>query len=93
MQRLNVEYHNRILGLLDPGVSQEEVARRFAVARTTIVCLVQRVRQAETVADRPRPGQRRVTVQPQDNYICQRHLKDHFETAAETASVIIGNRE
>ena len=54
MTRLNNETRNRILG---PGVSQKEVVRRFEVARTTIVCLVQRVGQTGTVADRPRPGQ------------------------------------
>ena len=92
MPRLNNENRNRILGLLEAGVSQKEVARRFAVARTTIVRLVQRVRQTGTVADRPRPGQQRVTSRRQDNYIRQRHLRDRFQTAAETASVIIGNR-
>ena len=35
-------------------------------------------------------GQARVTSQRQDNYI--RHLRDRFQTAAATASVIIGNR-
>ena len=58
MPRLSNENRNRILGLLDAGVSQNKVSRRFNVARSTIVRLIQRVRQTGTVADRPRPGQR-----------------------------------
>ena len=69
MPRLSNENRNRILGLLDAGVSQNEVSRRFNVARSTIVRLIQRVRQTGTVADRPRPGNRRVMSRRQDN-IC-----------------------
>lgn len=92
MPRLNNDNRNRILGLLEAGISQSEVARRYNVARSTISRLVERVRLTGTVSDRPRTGQPRVTSQRQDNYIRQRHLRDRFATAAATASVIIGNR-
>lgn len=92
MPRLNNENRNRILGLLDAGISQKDIARRFNVDRTTIYRLVQRVRLTGTVNDRPRPGQVRVTSRRQDNYIRQLHLRHRFQTAAQTASVVIGNR-
>ena len=91
MPRLNNENRNWILGFLETGILQIEVARRFNVARSKICRLARRVRQTGTVAYRPRPGQARVTSR-QDNYIRQRHLRDRFQTAAATASVIIGNR-
>ena len=69
-----------------------EVARRFNIARPTICCLAQLVRQTGTVADRPRPGQARVTSQRQDNYHGQCQLRDRFQTAAASVSVIIGYR-
>ena len=66
MPNLNNKNRNRILGLLESGISQIEVARHFNVARLLICRLAQRVRQTGTVADRPRPGQARVTSQRQD---------------------------
>ena len=92
MPRLHSENRNRILGLLEADISQTEVARRFNVAKSTICHLAQHVRQTGTVADRPRPEQAIVTSQRQDNYIRQRHLRVRLQTAAATASVIIGNR-
>lgn len=65
---------------------------RYNVARSTIVSPIRRVRQTGKVADRPRPGQARVTSRHQDNYIRQRHLRDRFQTAKATASVVIANR-
>ena len=67
MPRFNYENRNRILGLLEAGISQSEVAR-----------LVQRVRHTGTVADRPRLSQRRVISRRQYNYIRQRRLRDRF---------------
>ena len=92
MPRLNNETRNRILGLLEAGISQMGVMRRFNVARSNISCLAQSVRQTGTFADRPRPGQARVMSQRQDNYIRQRYLRERFQTDAATASVIIGKR-
>ncbi len=92
MPRLSNDNRNRILGLLDAGVSQAEAARRYNVARSTIVRLVRRVAVTGNVADRPRTGQPRVTTRRQDVYIRQRHLRERFLNAQQTASIVIGNR-
>ena len=80
------------LGLLAGGATQTEVARRFNVADSTITRLVTRVNATETTAERPRPGQPRVTSVRQDHYIRQRHLRNRFATAQSTANAIVGNR-
>ena len=92
MPRLNLEERYRILGLLETGISQTAVARRFNVSRSTVVRLVHRFRATGSAADHPRSGAPRVTSQRQDQYIRVRHLRNRFLNAAETASVIIGTR-
>ena len=92
MPRLNNDDRNRILGLLEGGLSQTQVALRFNVARCTINRLVQRYRATGSVADRPRAGAPRVTSRRQDVYIRVRHLRNRFLTASSTARVIMGNR-
>ena len=54
MPRLNNENRNRILGLLDAIISQNEAVRCFSVSRFTIVCLV---RQGVLLTDRERDSQ------------------------------------
>ena len=61
------------LGMLEGERSQEFVARRFNVARSTITRLVQRVSVTGNLADRLRSGAPRVTSVTQDNFIRQRH--------------------
>ena len=80
------------MGILESGLSQNQVARRFNVARSTIVRLVRRVEATGSVSDRPRPGAPRVTSVRQDTFIRQRHLRNRFVTAQSTTSLIIGNR-
>ena len=55
--------------MLDAGVSQGEVARRFGMHRTTINRLVSRVRNTQTTDDRPRSGRPRVMSHVQDRFI------------------------
>ena len=90
--RLNNDDRNRILGLLEGGLSQTQVALRFNVARCTINRLVLRYRATGSVADRPRAGAPRVTSRRLDVYIRVCHLRNRFLTASSTARVIMGNR-
>ena len=61
--------------MLECGRTEIQVARRFNVARSTIIRLTRRVRETGTFADRPRSDAPRVTTVRQDNYIRQRHLR------------------
>lgn len=92
MPRLNNDIRNRILGLLECGQTQTEVARRFNVNRSTISRLVQRYNVTGSVADRPRPGAMAATTRRQDVYIRQRHLRNRTLTATSTANLVIGTR-
>ena len=55
-----------------------------------ISMLYTRVRESGTLADKPCSGAPPVTIVRQDNYICQRHLRDRFLTAESTCSEVIG---
>ena len=57
------------------------VARAFGCSRKTW-----------SVADRPRPGPRRVTSQREDRYIRLRHLRDRFATATSTSMELLEGR-
>jgi transposase len=92
MPRLNNEERARCLGMLECDISQENVARRFNVSRSTIVRLVSRVNTTGSLSDRLRSGAPRVTSVRQDVYIRQRHLRDRFITAQATFSAVICNR-
>ena len=59
--------------MLDAGLSQVEVSRRFGVHRTTINRLVDRLRRTQSTDDRPKSGRPRVTSHVQDRYIRLRH--------------------
>ena len=92
MPRLNSEERARVLAMLECGRTQEQVARRFNVLRSTIPRLVRRVRVTGTFADRPRSGRPRVTSVRQDNFVRQHHLRDRFVTAEWTSRVVVSNR-
>ena len=86
MPRLDKVNRERAIGMLDAGVSQGEVARRFGVHRTTINRLVSRVRNTQTTDDRPRSGRPRVTSHVQDRFIRLRSLRNRFANAVEIAA-------
>jgi len=92
MPRLTFAQRNQALGLLAGDATQAEVARRFNVTDSTISRLVTCVNVTGTTADRPHPGQPRITSVRQDNYIRQRHLRNRFATAQSTANAMVGNR-
>ena len=92
MPRLNNDNRNRILGLLQGGLTQIIVAIRFNVNRSKISRLVQRYNATGSVSDRPRPGAMRATTERQDVYIRQRHLRNRFLTALSMANLVVGTR-
>ena len=92
MPRLNNENRTRALGMLECGISQNDVAGRFGVSRSTITRLVQRVNTTGSLSDRPRSGAPRVTSVRQDVFIRQRYLRDRFTTSKSTSAVVVGNR-
>lgn len=92
MPRLDDASRNRAAGMLAAGMPAYQVAAAFRVHPTTIYRLQERVATTGTVADRPRPGQPRVTTPRQDRAIRHRHLQDRFATAAATARATQGQR-
>ena len=82
-----------MLALLEYGRTQEQVARRFNVSRSAIRRLVRHVIVTGPFADRPRSGRPRVTSVRQDNFICQRHLRNSFVMAESTSPVVVGNSD
>ncbi len=58
-----------MIGQLDAGVNQGDVARRFGVSQSTVSRLRQKFRDTGDVKDRPRSGRPRVTTPQQDRYI------------------------
>ena len=58
---------------------------------STIERLVQRLRETERVADQPRSGRPRVTLQRQDRAIRLAHLRNRHLMATETAVKMVGS--
>ena len=56
MPLLKNENRARALGMLECGISQYDIARRFGVSISTIARLVQRVNNTGSLSDRPRSG-------------------------------------
>ena len=92
MPRLSEAQRNNIIGRLQAGESQQTVANVLNVSQSTISRLWNRFQQQGSTRDRPRSGRPRVTSQAQDRFIRLRHLRQRFQTAASTASVIPGLR-
>ena len=86
MPRLDKVNRERAIGMLDAGLFQAEVARRFGVYRTTINRLVGRLRRTQSTDDRPRSGRPRVTSHVQDRYIRLRNLRNRFANAVSIAA-------
>lgn len=92
MPRLSEDERNQAIGMIQAGVAQNVVARRFGVHRNTIHALWRRFQQSGNTRDGPRSGRPRVTSLRQDNYIRVVHLRNRFQTAALTARSIPGLR-
>ena len=86
MPHLDKVNREQAIGMLDAGLSQVEVARRFGVHRTTINRLVGRLRRTQSTDDRPRPGRPQITSHVQDRYIQLRNLRNRFASAVSIAA-------
>ena len=72
----------RAIGMLETGMPQNVVARRFGVHRNTIQSLWRHYQQNGNIRDRPCSGRPRVTSRRQDNNIPLVHLiRNQFQTA------------
>ena len=79
--------------MLDAGLSQVEISRRFCVHRTTINRLVDQLRRTQSINNRPRSGRPRVTSHVQDRYIRLRLLRNRFANAASIAADLPFHRQ
>lgn len=93
MPRLSENGRHRALGLLEGGLSIRQVARRMGCSPPTIMNLRRRFNETQSVRDRARPGRERVTTEAEDRYIVMQHLRDRFQTAAQTAAETPGRRQ
>ena len=62
MPRLDSDFKNQIIGMLNAGVSQREVARRFAVNVSTVLRLKRSFVVTGSTKDRPMSDQPSVTA-------------------------------
>ena len=87
MVRLSQLDRGRAIALILQGQSQRDVAQQFEVHKSTILCLVQRLRATSRLTDRPRSRRPHVTTHRR---ICLVHLCNRLRTATETAGEVIG---
>ena len=92
MPPLDNSSRDRVVGMLELGASQADIAQRFGVSRMTISRLWRRFQTTNSTADRPRSGRPRVTTPRQDHMIRLRHLRNRTENPANTAVGIPGLR-
>ena len=71
--------------MLARGDNVSNVSRAFGCHRNTIIRLRHRFQQTGGVADRRRPGRRRVTNPRTDRFITLTHLRHRFQTATSSA--------
>lgn len=92
MPRLDPASRNIVIGRLQAGQSQIEVARQFNIHQSSISRLWLRFRQTGSTQDRPRTGRPRITTPAQDRFIRLFHLRNRTVTATTTAASIPGLR-
>jgi transposase len=92
MPRLDPATRNIVIGRLQAGVSQSEIARTENVNQSTISRLWNRFQQTGSTNDRPRSGRPRITTPGQDCYIRVFHLRNRTVAATATAVGIPGLR-
>ena len=78
--------HERVIGMLDAGMSTELVARHVGCSSRAIRNLCIRLRTIGSTNDLPRRGRPRVTTRGQDSYIMNTHLRNQFQTATAPAA-------
>ena len=92
MPRLDVATRNIVIGRQEAGESQNAVAARYNVHRSTMSRLWQCYQQSGPTNDRPRSGPPRITNPVQDRYILVFQLRNRTVIASQTASNIPGLR-
>ncbi len=85
MPRLTFVQLERAIGMLQSGIQHVRVALQFGVHPVTISHLRMRFHETGSTADRPRPGQPRVTTPAVDRHIPLIHLRDGFRPSTRTA--------
>ena len=85
MPRLRQNDGERVVGMVQGGMTHQAVADHFDVSRITISRIMIRLRQTDRTNDRPRNGRPRVTSQRQDRHVRLIHLRNHMITAEDTA--------
>lgn len=86
MPRIPNNLRERAIGMLDAGMSTEDVARHVGSSSRAIRNLRVRFRTTGSTNDMPRRGRPRVTTRGQDRYIMNTHLRNRFQTATATAA-------
>jgi transposase len=92
MPRLDPATRNIVIGRLQAGQSQNEVARTVNVDQSTIFRLWNRFQQAGSSNDRPRSGRLRKRTPGKDRYIRFFHLRNRTVSASTIAVGIPGLR-
>ena len=88
MPRLSETDRHLCLALNQAGFTSRQIATRLNCNQSTVIRLVQRNQHTGSVADRPRPGQPRVTTPADDRHIVLAHLRNRFLPASETARAL-----
>ena len=76
MARLTIEERHAAIAFLRAGRSYRDIARHLGCHNSTISRLQQRLRATGRLADRPRPGQPRVTTVRDDRMIVATHTNN-----------------
>jgi transposase-like protein len=92
MPRLDPATRNIVIGRLQAGQWQNEVARTLNVNQSTITPLWNRFRNTGSCNDRPRSVRPRIAIPGQDRYIRVFHLRNRTASASTTAVRIPGLR-
>ena len=75
----------RVVGMVQTGMTHQAVADHLNVSRITISRLMIRLRQKDRRNDRPSNDRSRVISQRQDRHVCLIHLRNSMLTAEDTA--------
>ena len=90
MPRIPNNLRERVIGMLDAGMSTEYVARHVGCSSRAIRNVRVRFRTTGSTNDLPRRGRPCVTTVSQDSYIMNTHLSNLFQTATATAANTLG---
>ena len=92
MPRLTQIQRENVIGRMQAGQRQSEIARQMHVSQSTISRLWARFQNTGSTADAARTGRPRVTTPALDRYIRQSHLRNRFLSASTTARTLPGMR-